>query len=670
MKLGLASVLVALLFAVDACSVGQHAGIPPVPAEKSPVRAAGAGTPSGQLFVINGAAGKSSGSIAIYDLRTSRLLRTLSNGISNPVSVASDATGNLFVANAPASGQGSIAVFAPGSSTPSSSITNGVDRPSDVKIDSAGELVVANRGSNSIAYYEPGGTSPNRTITQSIRSPQHIAFDNLFTWLWVLNTSTVTTYTPGTGEGADRVRARFTLPSAMEIGPKDALYVADRAGASSGYGNVQIASIETGRVTARVQTGIHSPAALAFDADNRLYVANDFAPGSVTVYEEKANALQRKITQGISHPDALVTANGGWLFVANNVPGHASIAAYPPGKSSPAFRITDGVTSPTGLRIRTGPASVPSAVVFPVPGNPSAITLGPDGNIWFVESGTLASIDQTGTVHVIKLPKNYTAPKQPSITRGPDGAIWFEAQYSETSYYGTPYNQAVGVARIMPDGTGFAFYPLSGISYYGAGITGMTEGPDGAVWFALGYTDVIDRVTPSGNITSFTPPHKARPWGIVTGPDGALWFTEPCNDNIARLSTSGQFTEYKLPGVPKGGFTVDAFYLAVGSDGALWSHEDKTDHVVRITTSGKITTSGYTLGGGSYELQSAVGFDDGFWYSNGDGLSSVSIKTLKPTHDLYLALSHGPAVGGVAADGNGNIWFSSLGANSVVRVTP
>lgn len=456
----------------------------------------------------------------------------------------------------------------------------------------------------------------------------------------------------------------------MEVGPKDELYVADRAGGPSGYGDVAIASIETDKVAARVTTDIHSPAALAFDTDQRLYVANDFTPGSVTVYDGKTKALQRKLTQGVSQPDALAVANGGWLFVANNDPHHPSIAAYPPGKSTPAFRITDGVTSPTGVRIRTSPATVPTAVVFPVPGNPSAITLGPDGNIWFVESGTLASIDQAGNVQVLTLPKNYEAPKQKSITRGPDGAIWFEAQYSETSYYGTPYNQAVGVARILPDGTGFAFYPLSGITYYGSGITGMTEGPDGAVWFALGYSDVIDRVTPSGDITSFVPPHKARPWGIVTGPDGALWFTEPCNDNIARLSTSGKFTEYKLPGVPNGSITVDAFYLAVGSDGALWSHEDRTDRVVRITTAGKITTSGYTLGGGSYELQSAVGFDDGFWYSNGDGLSSVSIKTLKPTHDLYLALSHGPAVGGVTADGSGNLWFTSLGGDAVVRVTP
>jgi streptogramin lyase len=669
-KLRLAPALLALLFVVDGCSAGQHGYVPPVSAENGPSLAASAAPPNGQLLVINGAVGSNPGSIAIYNLRTSRLIRTLSSGIINPVSIASDAAGNLYVANAPASGNGSIAVFAPGFSTPTSSITAGIDRPSDVKIDSAGELVVANQGSNSIAYYAAGATSPSRTIAIGIQSPQHIAFDNLFGWLWVLNTSTVTDYTPGTGAGADKVRARFTLPSSMEAGPNDNVYVADRAGAASGYGDVQIVSIETGKVSGRVTTGVHSPAALAFDSDRRLYVANDFSPGSVTVYAGKANALQRKITQGVARPDALAIAGGGWLYVANNGRGHANIAVYPPGKSSPAFRITEGVTSPVGLRVRAGPANAPSAVVFPVPGSPSAIALGPDGNMWFVESGTLASIDRTGSVNALKLPQNYQAPQQDSITRGADGAMWFEAEYSPTSYYGTPYNQAIGVARIMPDGTGFAFYPLQGITYSGAGITGMTEGPDGAVWFALGYSDVIDRITPSGNITSFVPPHKARPWGIVTGPDRALWFTEPCNDNIARLTTSGQFTEYKLPGVQNGRITVDAFYLAVGSDGALWSHEDATDRVVRITTAGKITTSGNTFGGGDYRLQGAVGFDKGFWYSNGGGLSSVSIKTLKPEHDLFLALSHGDSVGGVAADGIGNLWFTVLQGNSVVRVTP
>lgn len=660
--------LLALLFIAQGCGAGQR-GYVPSPGTNDTALRPSASLPSGQLFVINAAKGHGSGSVAIFDLQTARLTRLLKTGVTNPTSIAADATGNLYVANAPLSGGGSIAVFSPGSSTPSSSITNGIDRPSDVKIDSAGELIVANEGNNTIAYYAPGGTAPLRTIVNNVASPSHIAFDPFFSVLWVLDSTKVTTYTPGTGSPWNVVRATFDLPSSMLLGSSD-LYVANRLG-GSGYGTIQGISLSTLKPTAQIVQDVHSPSDMAIDGYGRLYVANDFSPGSVTVYANGTNALQRKITAGISHPDAIALGGSGWLYVANDVAGHSNVAAYPPGKSSPAFELTEGVTSPIGLRIRTGPATVPSAVVFTVPGNASAITLGPDGNVWFVlrsatafASGTLASIDQNGSVNALTMPAGYFVPDQSTLTRGPDGALWFQAAAE-----GNPSSSYTsGVGRIMPDGTGFAFFPLSGANYgLGEDVNGMTAGPDGAVWFTPSYTAAIDRITTSGTITSFTPPRGAKGGGIVTGPDGALWFTEPNNDRIARLATTGQFTEYKLPGVGRSGNQTAPSSIVVGPDGALWSIEQTTGKVVRITTSGKITTGPPW---GRVQGDIAIGSDDGLWYSNGLGISSNSTKTLERTHELLLSTGGYESVEDLTSDSNGNVWFSVLDQSEVVRVTP
>jgi hypothetical protein len=60
----------------------------------------------------------------------------------------------------------------------------------------------------------------------------------------------------------------------------------------------------------------------------------------------------------------------------------------------------------------------------------------------------------------------------------------------------------------------------------------------------------IQRVDPivRGKITEYPiPTGTSNPTGITQGPDGNLWFTENRVNQIGKLTPSGTFTEYKLP---------------------------------------------------------------------------------------------------------------------------
>ena len=88
-------------------------------------------------------------------------------------------------------------------------------------------------------------------------------------------------------------------------------------------------------------------------------------------------------------------------------------------------------------------------------------------------------------------------------------------------------------------------------------------------------------------ITEYPTPTTAtsQPSGITLGPDGALWFTETAGNKIGRLATSGVFTEYAIP-------TAGRFpgSITAGSDGALWFIElSDSGYIGRITTAGVIT---------------------------------------------------------------------------------
>src|ERR1700729_2061044 len=54
--------------------------------------------------------------------------------------------------------------------------------------------------------------------------------------------------------------------------------------------------------------------------------------------------------------------------------------------------------------------------------------------------------------------------------------------------------------------------------------SGITAGPDGALWFTSANNGLIGRVSTAGKIPLYS--HRgllAGDQGIVTGPDGALW---------------------------------------------------------------------------------------------------------------------------------------------------
>lgn len=60
-----------------------------------------------------------------------------------------------------------------------------------------------------------------------------------------------------------------------------------------------------------------------------------------------------------------------------------------------------------------------------------------------------------------------------------------------------------------------------------SGPHGITEGPDGNVWFTEFNTNQIGKMAPDGTMIAEYPlAANSHPNSIVSGPDGNLWFTE------------------------------------------------------------------------------------------------------------------------------------------------
>src|SRR5579872_554976 len=252
--------------------------------------------------------------------------------------------------------------------------------------------------------------------------------------------------------------------------------------------------------------------------------------------------------------------------------------------------------------------------------DPTAITAGPDGNLWFTDAETPEQIGRISTLGAID---EFADPNlnPTDITTGPDGALWFanlgtrkattsgsigrvtptgSFSYFKASFVHMPATISVGadgnlwftddsdVGRLTPQGTFKFFDKRPTLSM--PGPKDITKGPDGNIWVANGGVENgnISRVTPSGVVTTFTDAEIATPLGITAGPDGNIWFTSATSlvghhPAIGRITPAGAITLFN------DGKLFTPRDIVAGPDGNLWFTDESNHSIGRVTPAGVIS---------------------------------------------------------------------------------
>jgi len=236
---------------------------------------------------------------------------------------------------------------------------------------------------------------------------------------------------------------------------------------------------------------------------------------------------------------------------------------------------------------------------FPLPAtnnDVSGLTDGPDGNLWFsastsngfgssAPSSFIGRITPAGVISEFGLPSIYSSAS--ALTTGPDGNLWFSNQPDSLL---APFKlPPAAIGRITPTGT-LTEYPLSSTVNI---VSALTVGPDGNLWFndygefAFGPDPQIGQITPAGAITQFplAPGFPANFFsGLTVGPDKNLYFTSsvtgdevnlagtgsPGAVTIGRITASGTVLELTGAARPPSEIPFMVYAPTVGADGNLW----------------------------------------------------------------------------------------------------
>jgi virginiamycin B lyase len=265
--------------------------------------------------------------------------------------------------------------------------------------------------------------------------------------------------------------------------------------------------------------------------------------------------------------------------------------------------------------------------------DPSQITAGADGNMWFTEpmANKIGRITPAGVVTEFALPTAGALPT--AIASGADESLWFtEAGAAKIGRITTSGaireftipsgNAAIGIIA-APDGNVWFLEPskVGRITLTGTvteiGVPGhpksITAGPDGAVWIAAEFFAHIDTGTLALTPLAGVGFAKTVP-SFVAGSDGALWFTVTNNTAgpIGKVTLAGARSYFPLPESMQ-----SAGALTGGSDGALWFTDAMVGAIGRITTGGTITE--YLTPSSSSPVGIAAGHDGALWYTDATG---------------------------------------------------
>jgi streptogramin lyase len=274
---------------------------------------------------------------------------------------------------------------------------------------------------------------------------------------------------------------------------------------------------------------------------------------------------------------------------------------------------------------------------------PNGITVGADGNLWFIEAGTgkIGRMSLAGAVtgeFPVSSSTAFESMSSPGITTGADGNVWFTE----------PLPAKVG--RITPAGMVTEFQ-LAALSQ----PTGITRGPDGNVWVAEYQADKIARITPGGMVDEFpVPTASAAPYGITTGPDGNLWFTEDGAAKVGRMTTSGVVQEFPCPNDPD--------QIVAGLDGNLWFTFLFAHQINRITPSGAQTSFATTAAAGGI----ARGPGGNLWFVEGQG-DAIGTITLAGVVSEFPLPTSGALPDAIVTGPDGNVWFTEGDAGQIGR---
>jgi virginiamycin B lyase len=303
----------------------------------------------------------------------------------------------------------------------------------------------------------------------------------------------------------------------------------------------------------------------------------------------------------------------------------------------------------------------PAVTEYTIPtddSQPSGITPGPYGTMWFAEGSgdKIGKITMDGQITEYPIP---TAGSNPgSLVADKTGAVWFLERFGNKVGRITNFGQQIDEFAI-PTG-GQQIQTASGQTMSTSLPLDIVNGPDNALWFTEQAGNKIGRVATDGTITEYSvPTANSGPFGIVLGGANLMWFTERTGNKIGSITAGGQIAEYPLPTA-----NAEPALLVTDSAGIVWFSEYKANQIGRITLTGQIKE--YPVPGAG-PLGITLGDDGALWFTEYN-VNKIGRITTDGQMTDYPVKTDKSAPTEIARGPDQAAWFTEQNGNAIGRI--
>jgi virginiamycin B lyase len=276
---------------------------------------------------------------------------------------------------------------------------------------------------------------------------------------------------------------------------------------------------------------------------------------------------------------------------------------------------------------------------------PQGITLGPDGNVWFVENGAnkVGRITAAGVITEFPL---LTPDNQPAqIVAGTSGHLYLD----EPGPTKVAFFDALGDKSFHESGSGVT---AAGIAFGAAGSLWVTDGTSKVLAYSSEFSGVGQCTMSDGFAHGF--------WGITVGREGTLWMTDATSNGIVALTSSGcAFGKVSLPNSNSG-----PLFITSGQDGSIWFTEYTGNRIGRIQAS---SLNEFALPAGSHPMMIAPSLDGTLWFAE-QGSNQIGHITHDGVIAHYTVPTAASAPHGVVVGPDGSVWFTEQNGSKIGRL--